>query len=114
MTREELNEALKDVTVSLIGAHSLLSLSPKIAAPSNKMFDQMLADYQASIDRAHAVLNADHTEWPRGTQIRVEHDGFEGFILNPYITREGKRGQVCQLNGTRIVHVYGEKWLIRT
>lgn len=49
--------------------------------------------------------------WPRGTRIRVEHDGFEGVVLDPYITLEGKRGQVCQLAGARVVHVYGEKWL---
>lgn len=53
------------------------------------------------------------TNWPRGTRIRVEHDGFEGVVLNPYTTLEGKRGQVCQLNGARVVHVYGEKWLTK-
>lgn len=53
------------------------------------------------------------TEWPRGTRIRVEHDGFEGVTLGPYVTLEGKRGQVCQLVGAQVVHVYGEKWLQR-
>lgn len=53
------------------------------------------------------------TEWPRGTRIRVEHDGFEGIVLGPYETLEGKRGQVCQLVGARVIHVYGEKWLQR-
>jgi len=50
--------------------------------------------------------------WPRGTRVRVEHDGFEGVVLGPYTTLEGKRGQVCQLAGARVVHVYGEKWLM--
>lgn len=54
------------------------------------------------------------TEWPRGTRIRVKHDGFEGVTLGPYVTLEGKRGQVCQLAGAQVVHVYGEKWLQRT
>ena len=53
------------------------------------------------------------TDWPRGTRIRVEHDGFAGVVLDPYTTLEGKRGQVCQLAGARVVHVYGEKWLQR-
>lgn len=53
------------------------------------------------------------TDWPRGTRIRVEHDGFEGVVLGPYVTLEGKRGQVCQLAGAQVVHVYGEKWLQR-
>ena len=52
--------------------------------------------------------------WPRGTRVRVEHDGFEGVVLGPYTTLEGKRGQVCQLAGARVVHVYGEKWLMHT
>lgn len=49
-------EALIDVTGDLIAAHSLLSNSPKTGAPSDKIFDQMLADYAASIRRARKVL----------------------------------------------------------
>ena len=54
-------EALKDVLVNLVAAVSLLEHSPKTAAPSNKMFDQMLADYRASIERGRAAL-ADQRE----------------------------------------------------
>lgn len=64
----------------------------------------------------HAAAEGEAKEpvaWPRGTRIRVEHDGFEGVVLDPYTTLEGKRGQVCQLAGARVVHVYGEKWLER-
>lgn len=44
----KLEEALQEALPSLLAAISLLERSPKTAAPSNKMFDQMLADYRAS------------------------------------------------------------------
>lgn len=53
-------------------------------------------------------------EWPHslmGKTFRIEHDGFEGEVIGSYYTREGKRGVVLQQTGTRVVHVYGEKWL---
>lgn len=48
-------DALIDVMASLAAAISLLERGDKAAkkaAPSDKMFDQMLADYRASLDRA--------------------------------------------------------------
>ena len=54
---EEMREPLIDVLVHLVGAHSLLSRSPKKAAPSDKMFDQMLADYGRSIERGRAAID---------------------------------------------------------
>lgn len=58
--REEvLGAALLDVTASLAAAISLLERSPKTAAPSNKMFDQMLKDYRASLERARAYLSSE-------------------------------------------------------
>lgn len=48
---------LLDVTSSLAAAISLLEKSPKSGAPSNKMFDQMLVDYRASLERARIFLN---------------------------------------------------------
>ena len=51
-------EALKDVLASLVATHSLLSRSPKTAAPSNKMFDQMLKDYKKSIERGRKAYTA--------------------------------------------------------
>ncbi len=51
-------EALKDVLASLVAAHSLLSRSPKTAAPSDKMFDQMLKDYEKSIERGRKAYTA--------------------------------------------------------
>jgi hypothetical protein len=53
---EDVREPLMDVLVHLIGAHSLLSRSPKKAAPSNRMFDQMLVDYECSIERGRAAI----------------------------------------------------------
>lgn len=45
------------------------------------------------------------------TFFRIAHDGFEGEMIGRYRTREGKAGVVLQQIGTRVVHVYGEKWL---
>ena len=53
--REEnarLREALIDTTASLVASVSLLERGGKKAAPSDKMFAQMLVDYKNSIDRA--------------------------------------------------------------
>ena len=54
----QLLKALEDTTVHLIAATSLLSRSSKKAAPSNKMFDQMLIDYNNSAARGRAAIAA--------------------------------------------------------
>jgi hypothetical protein len=46
-----------------------------------------------------------------GAVVAIEHDGFVGTVQGYYETREGKRGVVLQQLGTKVVHVYGEKWL---
>lgn len=51
------------------------------------------------------------SQWPNGTHVEIAHDGFKGDVIGHYTTREGKRGVVLQQEGTRVVHVYGEKWL---
>jgi len=51
--------------------------------------------------------------WKRGDIVRIEHDGFVGTLLDPYTTLDGKRGWTVQLLHARVVHVYGEKWLVR-
>lgn len=43
--------------------------------------------------------------------VEIAHDGFAGDIIGSYTTREGKRGVVVQQDGTRVVHVYGVKWI---
>lgn len=50
--------------------------------------------------------------WRRGDHVTIEHDGFTGTLLDPYTTLEGKRGWTVQLDNARVVHVYGEKWLL--
>ena len=53
--------ALNDVGASLTAAISLLERGGKAAkkaAPSDRMFDQMLKDYSASLERARATLAA--------------------------------------------------------
>jgi hypothetical protein len=52
-----LSDALKDTAAHLAAAISLLERSPKKGAPSNKIFDLMLSDYRASLDRARAALS---------------------------------------------------------
>jgi hypothetical protein len=57
--RDALRGALIDVSASLAAAISLLERGGKAAkkaAPSNKMFDQMLVDYRNSLERARNTL----------------------------------------------------------
>ncbi|MFN8994187.1 MAG: hypothetical protein ACK5X3_11080 [Pseudomonadota bacterium] len=51
-----LREAALDALAGLVAAHSLLERGGKKAAPSNKMFEQMLCDYGAAITRTRAAL----------------------------------------------------------
>lgn len=53
---DKLEKALKDTLSHLVAAASLLSHSPKTAAPSNKMFDQMVVDYKAAAKRSRTAL----------------------------------------------------------
>ena len=55
----ELDAALVDVTAHLVAAVSLLERGGKKAAPSNKMFDQMIVDYKNCIERSRAALNGE-------------------------------------------------------
>ena len=49
-------DVLIDCAASLAGAISLLENSPKTAAASDKMFDQMLDDYRESLNRTRVAL----------------------------------------------------------
>jgi hypothetical protein len=51
-------EALKAVTTALIAAVSLLRQDGKKAAPSDRMFEQMLLDYENAIKQGRAALRA--------------------------------------------------------
>ena len=58
---DALREVVIDVAAHLAAAISLLERGgkgAKKAAPSNKMFDQMLVDYRSSLNRARAALAA--------------------------------------------------------
>jgi hypothetical protein len=48
--------AAVDTAASLAAAISLLEKGGKKAAPSNKMFDQMMADYRYSLERTRTTL----------------------------------------------------------
>lgn len=54
-----LREALITVSASLAAAVSLLERTPKAkkAAPSDKMFDQMVLDYKKSLEAAKSLNN---------------------------------------------------------
>jgi len=49
-------------------------------------------------------------QFPLGKYYKVDHDGFEGFVIGYYVTREGWAGLVLQMNNTKVVHVYSTKW----
>jgi len=57
---EAAREALMTVLASLAAAVSLLERSPKTAAPSNKMFDQMVSDYKGALENGRKYFAA-HT-----------------------------------------------------
>lgn len=54
---DQLTEALKDTLAHLVAATSLLERGGKEGAPSDRMFNTMVDDYNKSIERARAVLN---------------------------------------------------------
>lgn len=75
------------------------------------------SDYTRLDESIAAAIRAylDATDdWRPIGHVTIEHDGFSGDIIGHYTTREGKRGVVVQQDGTRVVHVYGEKWLLPT
>jgi len=64
--RDALREALLNALASLVAATSLLERGGKKAAPSDKMFAQMLVDYNKSAAAARAALTANHSEHGEG------------------------------------------------
>ena len=57
----------------------------------------------------------DSAETMRAAEIgrcyKIGHDGFVGTVIGHYTTTEGKEGVVLQQVGTKVVHVYGRKWI---
>lgn len=43
----------------------------------------------------------------------VARDGFEGVEIGAYTTLQGESGVVLQQIGTKVVHVYKRKWLVK-
>lgn len=56
LNAERVREACHDALSSLVAAVSLLKRGSKKAAPSAKMFDRMIMDYEAAIERTRAAL----------------------------------------------------------
>lgn len=54
----DMEEVLRGVMAALAAAISLLENGGKKAAPSDKMFDQMLIDYRSALDTARKFMNA--------------------------------------------------------
>lgn len=52
----ERKDIVVDLLASLVAAVNLLKRGSKKAAPSDRMFDQMIADYEDSIERGRAAL----------------------------------------------------------
>lgn len=50
-------ESAKSTTAALVAAVSLLKRGSKKAAPSDKMFDTMIADYENAIEAARAAIS---------------------------------------------------------
>jgi len=54
----ELDDVLMQTLVSLVAAIDLLKAGGKAAAPSNKMFDQMIKDYEKAVSNARKQFAA--------------------------------------------------------
>lgn len=64
MTISRREDVLKDVLVSLVAAVSLLKRGSKKAAASDRMFDQMITDYERAIERGRAYLRKETNNEP--------------------------------------------------
>lgn len=63
-------EIVTDLVASLTAAVSLLKRGPKQAAPSDRMFDQMIIDYERAIERGRTFLAAE-ANWGSGPLFRL-------------------------------------------
>ena len=87
-----IREALKHALASLVAAISLLERTPraKKAAPSDKMFDQMIADYKAAIEQGRAALS---TTPPQDVMEGIALDG--GMTLRDYFAAQIAAGMAA-------------------
>lgn len=77
-------------------------------APRNKI-DEAIAAWNTRAQPSEPI------DWERnalmGQKFHIEHDGFVGTVIGEYKRLDGYEGVVMQQDGTKIVHVYGKKWL---
>ena len=100
-----------DLCASLAAAISLLERGGKAvkkAAPSDKMFDQMLDDYRASLERARAALSTPSPERaegaPAGEMVRdISGETVCGFRVAAYRETHPEHGD-------KFGHRYSEHW----
>lgn len=89
----EIVHAFKHTLASLLAAISLLEKGGKKAAPSDKMFEQMLTDYRNCVERGRRALNEYESGTSSGTElktVRAERD---------------RAMQACQRLGERLVQM---------
>lgn len=85
VVKREGRRALVHAVASLAAAISLLERTPnaKKAAPSDRMFDQMLKDYRKALEEARAVLNNPGAETAR--QFSVDTWGAD-WVANEWVS----------------------------
>lgn len=95
------------------GKEAALNCQPSTAEnPNEDACQRARFDAVMEFARAIAALSPGAAGAVPAGHVTIAHDGFSGNIIGYYTTREGKRGVVVQQDGTRVVHVYGEKWII--
>ncbi len=88
MTTPSIREALIHTLASLAASISLLERTPraKKAAPSDKMFDQMIADYKAALEQGRAALAALPQDVVEGIARIIDPDAFNDLNLMDDLT----------------------------
>jgi len=83
---------------------------------TQRRVDELLEANNRLLARARSaeagILGAGIQRVPFGAHCIIDHDCFQGEVIGYYATREGKAGAVLQQFGTKVVHVYGEKWIL--
>lgn len=110
MTEED--DVAEHYRKAMLMAETMLNSLPMPVSGSTSEVWKRISQVSDLLRKArHDVIHGSVLSSPAGS-FRIEHDGFQGDMVGNYVTREGKRGVVLQQHGTRVVHVYGEKWLI--
>ena len=107
-----LREALEPFAryAAVLAEGSVNYLPPRCPVHASPQSDPDCATIRVvDLHRAAATFSQSPSDYRE--RVRIEHDGFEGDVIGHYQTREGKRGVVLQQHGTRVVHVYGTKWI---